>query len=112
MGGWLSRRVNQSPPFHHHPPTHPPPQPQKDIAFFDANQSGELTNRLTADCSKISNVVSLNVNIMLRQTIQLVGGLVYLYRLHRSMALVAGGGLAFIFLVTGIHGKYNRALGR
>lgn len=43
---------------------------KQEVAFFDQNQSGELTNRLTADCAKISNVVSLNINIMSRQTIQ------------------------------------------
>ena len=71
-------------------------------------QSGELTNRLTADTNKISNVVSLNINIMARQTIQLMGGLFYLHTLHPSMCVCAGVGLLLIFMITGIHGKFNR----
>jgi len=35
----------------------------------------------------------------------------YLYRLHRLMALVTGVGLGVIFVVTGVHGRYNRAMG-
>ena len=35
----------------------------------------------------------------------------YLYRLHKLMALVAGVGLGVIFVVTGVHGRYNRAMG-
>ncbi|EWM22704.1 atp-binding cassette sub-family b member 9, partial [Nannochloropsis gaditana] len=83
---------------------------QQDIAFFDRTKSGELTNRLTADCVKISNVVSLNVNILLRQAIQLLGGLLYLHRLHARIALLTAGGMAVIFLVTGAHGRYNRKM--
>jgi ABC-type multidrug transport system fused ATPase/permease subunit len=97
---------------------------RQEIAFYDQNQTGELTNRLSADCNKISNLISLNLNILARQvgnhdmdtftrflqclngwasppfstftsylngcavqTIQLVGGMLYLYRLHRVMAL-------------------------
>jgi ABC-type multidrug transport system fused ATPase/permease subunit len=40
---------------------------QQEIAFYDGVPTGELTNRLTSDCNKISNVVSLHINILVRQ---------------------------------------------
>lgn len=40
---------------------------RQDIAFYDSNSTGELTNRLSADCNKISNLISLNLNILARQ---------------------------------------------
>lgn len=57
-------------PSAHHPPTTTHPPKTITTNHKKQQQSGELTNRLTADCAKISNVVSLNVNIMSRQTIQ------------------------------------------
>jgi len=41
--------------------------------------------------------------LVLRHSIQLLGGLMYLYRLHRLMALVTGVGLGVFFVVTGVH---------
>lgn len=143
---------------------------RQEVAFFDQNQTGELTNRLTgkkrgsvyvcmwmcvsesvpiiqpikseafsksskkdldlsvhgpldsphrflipttttADCAKISSVISLNINIMARQTIQLLGGMLFLFRINRLIALAAGGGLALLFLIAGVHGRFNRAMG-
>ena len=46
---------------------------RQDMAFFDGRDTGELTTRLSADCSKFSSVVASHVNVLLRQTIQ-VGG--------------------------------------
>lgn len=37
--------------------------------------------------------------------------MLFLYRLHRLMALAAGAGLALLFLLAGIHGRYNRLMG-
>jgi hypothetical protein len=46
-----------------------------------------------------------------KPTPQLIGGMLFLFRLHKLMALAAGGGLAFLFLIAGVHGKYNRLMG-
>ncbi len=43
---------------------------RQDMAFFDGRDTGELTNRLSVDCSKFSSVVSSHINVLLRQTIQ------------------------------------------
>ena len=42
-------------------------QPQ---SFYDTRGTGELSSRLNADCIKLSDVLSLNVNIVLRQIMQ------------------------------------------
>ena len=46
-------------------------QPQ---AFHDEAGPGELSTRLATDCVKLGDVLSLNVNIVLRQVIQSVAG--------------------------------------
>ena len=58
----------------HHPPPPmtPPTHPDTQIAFFDRNDTGELTSRLSADAAKLSNVVSFHINIIVRQSIQVL----------------------------------------
>ena len=57
------------PPHHSTPPL---PYATIQIAFFDRNDTGELTSRLSADAAKLSNVVSFHINIIVRQSIQVL----------------------------------------
>lgn len=41
----------------------------KPQTFYDTRGTGELSSRLSADCIKLSDVLSLNVNIVLRQVL-------------------------------------------
>ena len=45
-------------------------------SFFDATSTGELASRLSGDAAKVSDVVSFNLNIIARQTLQAIGGCV------------------------------------
>ena len=38
----------------------------QEIGFFDTTKTGELTSRLAADCTKVGDQVTLNVNVFLR----------------------------------------------
>lgn len=84
----------------------------QEMAFFDSKDTGELTNRLSADCSKFSSVVSSHVNVLLRQTIQLVGGSIFLFRINRGLALVTVIGIFLIGALTTLHGEFIRRMGR
>lgn len=85
---------------------------KQDMAFFDSKDTGELTNRLSADCSKFSSVVSSHVNVLLRQSIQLIGGSIFLFRINRGLALVTVFGIFLIGALTTLHGEFIRRMGR
>lgn len=85
---------------------------KQDMAFFDSKDTGELTNRLSADCSNFSSVVSSHVNVLLRQSIQLIGGSIFLFRINRCLALVTFLGIFLIGALTTLHGEFIRRMGR
>ena len=51
----------------------------KDIAYYDKNKTGELISRLTSDVSIVESAASDNVSILLRNIIQFLGSLVFLF---------------------------------
>jgi ABC transporter fused permease/ATP-binding protein len=51
----------------------------QDIAFFDANRTGDLMSRLSSDCTTLQNTVSVNVSMGLRNLAQVVGGFSFMF---------------------------------
>lgn len=47
---------------------------RQDIAFFDETRTGELTNRLASDTAVLQNTVSVNISMLLRFGLGVVGG--------------------------------------
>jgi ATP-binding cassette subfamily B protein len=46
----------------------------QDVAFFDETRTGELTNRLASDTAVLQNTVSVNISMLLRFTLGVIGG--------------------------------------
>jgi len=46
-----------------------------EVTFFDNNKTGDLTNRLSSDCTTLQNTVSVNISMLLRNLLQSIGGL-------------------------------------
>lgn len=44
----------------------------QDVYFFDTEAVGGLTSRLTADCQRLSNVIGNDINMILRNSLQVV----------------------------------------
>ena len=65
---------------------------RQDIAFFDTQKTGDLTNRLASDTAVLQNTVSVNISMALRALATVVGGVVLLFytspRLTALMLLV------------------------
>ena len=61
----------------------------QDISFFDANRTGELVNRLTADVQDFKTSFKQFVSQGLRSAAQLVGGAVSLFLISPHMAAIA-----------------------
>uniref|UniRef100_A0A183BNH6 ABC transmembrane type-1 domain-containing protein n=1 Tax=Globodera pallida TaxID=36090 RepID=A0A183BNH6_GLOPA len=54
---------------------------RQDVAFFDRHKTGEITSRLTADTTTMSDTIALNVNIFLRNTVQMGGSMLFMMAL-------------------------------
>ncbi|KAM9573399.1 mitochondrial potassium channel ATP-binding subunit [Guaruba guarouba] len=80
---------------------------QQDVAFFDANRTGQLVNRLTADIQEFKSSFKLAISQGLRSSTQTAGCFVSLYLLSPKLtglllvalpALVGAGALIGAFL--------------
>lgn len=58
------------------------------IPFFDANNVGALTNRLSSDTEKLQDVLTMGLAIFLRVSITIIGGSVLLLLLSPELSLL------------------------
>jgi hypothetical protein len=58
---------------------------KQDIKFFDINRTGELTSRISSDTQVLQNAVTINVSMLLRYLIQIVGSVVFMFSLEPSL---------------------------
>lgn len=47
---------------------------RKETAFFDTNDVGSLTSRLGSDCFAVARCISTNLNVAMRNLLQVIGG--------------------------------------
>jgi len=61
----------------------------REIAFFDANRTGELLSRITSDTTVLQNTVTVNISMALRNSIMTLGGVAFLiYHSPRLSSLI------------------------
>ena len=80
------------------------------VAFFDANRTGELVNRLVADTTLVQTAFTITVGALLRFAIQIVGGVVILLYLSWKLALVMLAPLPIMLIVGVVYGRFVRRL--
>nr|CAD2127669.1 unnamed protein product [Meloidogyne enterolobii] len=78
----------------------------QEIAFFDRHKTGEITSRLTADTTTMSDTVSLNVNIFLRNTVQMGGSMLFMMTLSWRLSLIPFIVVPIILVASKIFGVY------
>ncbi|XP_061110024.1 antigen peptide transporter 2a isoform X1 [Conger conger] len=61
---------------------------KQEIGFFEVTKTGDLTSRLATDTTLMSQSVAMNVNILLRSLINMVGVLVLMVSLSWKLTLV------------------------
>ncbi|EGD74247.1 ABC transporter B family protein [Salpingoeca rosetta] len=61
---------------------------RQDISFFDKTRTGELTNRLASDTAVIQNACTVNISMLLRYIVQIVGSLALMFALSWKLTLV------------------------
>ncbi|MFH4978932.1 hypothetical protein AB6A40_005641 [Gnathostoma spinigerum] len=79
---------------------------KQEIGFFDTTKTGEITSRLTADCQTMSNMVSTNVNVFLRNFVMLVGALVFMFTLSWQLSMVTFIMVPVVGFITKLYGAY------
>ncbi|KAK4300115.1 hypothetical protein Pmani_027666 [Petrolisthes manimaculis] len=61
---------------------------RQEIAFFDANKTGELINRLSADTSLVSQAVTSNISDGLRSIVMTSAGVSMMFYMSTDLAIV------------------------
>ncbi|CAF0923345.1 unnamed protein product, partial [Didymodactylos carnosus] len=83
---------------------------KQEIAFFDETRTGELTNRLSSDTQVLQNAVTVNISMLLRFSLQLIGSLAVMFYLEVSLTLVLMAVVPVVILISMQYGKLVRKL--
>lgn len=61
---------------------------KQEVAFFDTNRTGELTNRLSSDTQVVQNAATVNISMLLRYLVQIIGSIAIMMFLSWKLTLV------------------------
>ena len=81
-----------------------------ETSFFDSVRTGDITNRFSADCSKMVDTLSLNINVFLRSMVTIFGSIVLMVKLSWELSLLTIIGLPFGFILGRYYGHMWRVL--
>uniref|UniRef100_A0A0N5BQF0 ABC transmembrane type-1 domain-containing protein n=1 Tax=Strongyloides papillosus TaxID=174720 RepID=A0A0N5BQF0_STREA len=84
---------------------------QQEIGFFDEADTGSISSRLTSDCERMSSLISTNLNVFLRNTVMLVGALVFMFCMCWRLALVTIIAVPLLGFLSKVYGGYFDMLG-
>jgi len=82
----------------------------QEIGFFDKSRTGELLNRLSADCEVLQNAVTVNVSMFLRGVVQLIGAVIMCFVTSWKLTFVILSVIPIIIVFAVFYGKYIRHL--
>ncbi|UJR33415.1 hypothetical protein I4U23_020859 [Adineta vaga] len=78
---------------------------KQEVAFFDDTRTGELTNRLSSDTQVLQNAVTVNISMLLRFILQILGSLIIMFYLEVTLTLVLMVVVPVIVLIAKIYGS-------
>ncbi|KAI6190946.1 ATP-binding cassette sub-family B member 9 [Aphelenchoides bicaudatus] len=78
----------------------------QDVAFFDKHKTGEITSRLTADTQTMSDTVALNINVFLRNIVQMGGSMIFMMALCWRLSMIPFIVVPVIMVASKIFGVY------
>ncbi|NXO91612.1 ABCB9 protein, partial [Certhia brachydactyla] len=84
----------------------------QEMSFFDENRTGDVISRLTSDTTIVSDLVSQNINIFLRNVVKATGVIFFMFSLSWKLSLVTFMGFPIIMLVSDVYGKYYQKLSK
>lgn len=81
-------------------------------SWFEANRTGEVISRITADTAQIESVVGSTLSIALRNALLLVGGLAMMFTTSLKLTLLTMIGVPLVIVPILIYGRRVRRLAR
>lgn len=84
----------------------------QDVGFFDLNKTGDLSSRLNNDCSTVSNALSLNINILLRNAVNVTGVMCFMIVLSWPLTVVTLASLPPTLVVSKVYGRYFKKISK
>lgn len=85
---------------------------RQDIEFFDVNRTGELTNRLSSDCTQLRSAITENVSTVLGSVGQVLGAIVILFASSWRLTLVMLSITPLLAVAAVFYGRYVRNLSK
>ncbi|KAL3138200.1 hypothetical protein ABBQ38_005424 [Trebouxia sp. C0009 RCD-2024] len=85
---------------------------RQDIGFFDTTKTGEITSRLAADTTTVSDQVCLNLNVALRSVTQAGMVLVFMFAASWRLTVVTFIIIPVILAICKLYGQYYRMLAK
>ncbi|CAL1615051.1 unnamed protein product [Knipowitschia caucasica] len=83
---------------------------KQELGFFDQNHTGDILSRLSADTTQVSDLVSQNLNVLLRSVVKATGFCIFMFGMSWKLTLVSLMGFPFIGLVSQVYGDYFKSL--
>ncbi|KAH0625406.1 hypothetical protein JD844_014896 [Phrynosoma platyrhinos] len=77
-----------------------------------SQEMSDIISRLTSDTTIVSDLVSQNINIFLRNMVKATGVIVFMFSLSWKLSLVTFMGFPIIMLMSDLYGKYYKKLSK
>jgi len=81
-------------------------------SFFDANRSGEISSRLTADTTQVKSAVSLTASVALRNSMLCLGSVAMMFATAPGLSAMALAAIPLVVMPMVIFGRSVRARSR
>ncbi|KAL6751648.1 hypothetical protein V8C86DRAFT_2773879 [Haematococcus lacustris] len=83
-----------------------------EVGFYDTTKTGEITSRLSADTSTVSDSVCLNLNVMLRSIAQAAMVLAFMFTASWRLTVVTFILIPAVMLLSSVYGRYFASLAK
>ncbi|KAK3237646.1 hypothetical protein CYMTET_52292 [Cymbomonas tetramitiformis] len=81
---------------------------RQELAFFDKTRTGELMNRLSSDTATLQDAATVNISMLLRYVLQILGSLVFMFIISWKLTLVMLAVVPFVAMGTAYYGMSIR----
>ena len=85
---------------------------RQEMGYYDTVRTGDLVSRMAADVTKVGDSISLQLNVFLRNLIQAVGTLVFMFTLSWQLTIVVLTMIPPVTVLTRVYGAYIRRISK
>jgi ATP-binding cassette subfamily B (MDR/TAP) protein 9 len=84
----------------------------QELAYFDCTKTGKITSRLNADTTKLSDQISLNLNVFLRSVVQAILVLIFMFHVNTQLSFLTFISVPLVVYISIKYGNYYRKLSK